>query len=127
MEAMADLVIKAEDSTPYVNFKVDGELKFEGRSLTENPINFYNSLIVWVKKLKVEKVKIIMKIEYMNTSSTKMFLEFLKQIENNKKFKQVKIDWYYESDDYDMLELGELFQDNLEKSKLHFIECVDLE
>jgi tagatose-1,6-bisphosphate aldolase len=51
-------------------------------------------------------------LEYFNTSSSKCLLDILKklQIVSQNGGSKVKVVWYYEEDDEDMLEAGEDYQ-----------------
>ena len=48
-------------------------------------------------------------LEYFNTSSSKCILDVFKKLETLSGT-EVKVNWYYEEDDEDMLEAGEDYQ-----------------
>ena len=124
---MTDLLIAQTDSTPQIDFKISGQMTMKGSSLPENPQNFFDPLYNWVKELSVETVQIDLKLEYVNTSSSKRVIELIKAIDNNNKVKKVNLSWYYEEDDLDMLEYGEMIEKSLKRTKTKFIECDDLD
>ena len=82
---MNSLVIRKTDSTPEISFLQKGELTITGRSLPEDVHKFYDPLIDWVKKYEGDKVKVELKLEYlntikidqMNTSRILLFFSFL--------------------------------------------------
>ncbi len=106
--------MKGTSETPEVMLdKVNGAIKFSGRSLPEDAKSFYNPIKEWLSQYAQNPKKgthAIFAYEYFNTASSKMILEMLdilKQVES--KDDQLKIDWYYLEDDEDMLEAGEDF------------------
>ncbi|MCB0482063.1 MAG: DUF1987 domain-containing protein [Flavobacteriales bacterium] len=109
---MENLIIEASSKTPAVSFGIDGKMELSGRSIPENAIDFYKPLYDWLDAFAANpcsQVEINIKLEYFNTSSSKCLLDVFKKAEAIGKTKnsQVKINWYYEVDDEDMLEAGE--------------------
>ena len=123
---MNSLVIQKTDSTPEISFLQKGELKITGRSLPEDVHKFYDPLIDWIKQLNVEKVKVDLKLEYLNTSSTKKILNLLIALDENENVSEININWYYEFDDLEMEDLGSVYEDELNRARFHFIEGVDI-
>ncbi len=119
---MDDLFIDDTPSTPEIKFEKSGSLSIRGKSLPEDPRRFYNPLFKWVEELSSDHVDIKVQLEYINTSSTKRIIELIKKIDNNSKIKKVNMSWYYEIDDPDMLEFGEVIQHNLRRTKTNYIE-----
>ncbi|MFC2096219.1 DUF1987 domain-containing protein [Bacteroidota bacterium] len=122
---MDDLFINNTASTPEIKFESSGKLSISGKSLPEDPRKFYNPLFKWAEELDTDHVDIDMKLEYVNTSSSKRIIEFLKTIDNNRKIHKIDLNWYYEADDPDMLEFGEVIQHNLRRTKANYIEYED--
>lgn len=127
MYNMDDLYIDNTPSTPEIKFEKSGNLSIRGKSLPEDPKRFYNPLFKWVEELNTDNVDIQVQLEYVNTSSSKRIIELLKKIDNNSKIKHVKMNWYYEIDDPDMLEFGEVIQHNLRRTKTNYVEYDDEE
>lgn len=123
---MNSLVIEQTDSTPEISFLEKGELKISGRSLPEDVHKFYDPLINWVKNLVTTKVKLDLKLEYLNTSSTKKLLNLLIALDDNQFVNEIVVNWYYEFDDLEMEDLGEIYQDEMKRIKFLFIEGVDI-
>ena len=124
---MEDLLIQKTAFTPEINFKISGQMTMKGSSLPENPQEFFVPLFNWVNELNVEQVQIDLKLEYVNTSSSKRVIELIKAIDNNNQVKKVNLSWYYEEDDLDMLEYGEMIERSLKRTKTNFVECDDLD
>lgn len=123
---MEDLLINGTASTPVVNFKMCGELNLEGRSLPEDSVTFYQPLFEWAKQLTAEKVLVNIKLEYINTSSSKQLLTLLKIVTENENCKSVKVNWYYEEGDLDGLETGEHYS-TIVDAPFKFIEYAETE
>ncbi|MDA3953193.1 MAG: DUF1987 domain-containing protein [Bacteroidales bacterium] len=122
---MDDLLIQPTESTPQVEFKKSGQLSIKGRSLPEDPKKFYGQLFEWAEELTAEDVQIDVKLEYVNTSSTKKIMELLKKVDGNKKIKHLHLNWYYEVDDLDILEFGEIIGRTVKRIKANYIEYED--
>jgi len=107
---MEDLIIKQTAETPEIKFNVSGHLLIKGVSIPENITNFYTPVINWIKDLEnnmPNDVKLVFEIEYINTSSTRAFIEIIKKVNLlNDKCNSITIVWRYEADDEDNLDLG---------------------
>ncbi|MBU8893126.1 MAG: DUF1987 domain-containing protein [Bacteroidales bacterium] len=123
---MNSLVIQKTDSSPEISFLANGQLKIYGRSLPEDVHKFYDPIIDWVKYLETNEVKVDLKLEYLNTSSTKKILNLLIALDENDKIAEINVNWYYEFDDLEMEDLGGIYKDELSRIKFHFIEGVDI-
>jgi len=117
---METLNVKGTKSTPNIMFNTNKGLLFiTGRSFPEMPETVYKPLFDRLNKVKTNNLVITIELEYINTSSTKMLLNLLKEAEN--KIKEVSIIWTSEEDDEDMIELGEYFASML-KAPFEFKE-----
>jgi hypothetical protein len=95
--------------TPWIILET-GRIFIMGRSIPENPNDFYRPVQEWISKYVqnyTEKSKIELGFEYINTSSTKWIFTMLKELSEMKEIaKNAKVTWYYEHGDEDMCELG---------------------
>ncbi|MCG8409723.1 MAG: DUF1987 domain-containing protein [Bacteroidales bacterium] len=123
---MTNLFIQKTRSTPEIDFKISGELIITGRSLPEDVHRFYDPIVDWIEKLECENLTLDLKLEYLNTSSTKKILTLLLTINENLKIKNITVNWYYESDDMEMEDLGLIYEEDVTRAKFNFIEGVDL-
>jgi hypothetical protein len=119
---MNNLIVEPTSSTPYIQFKADGRMLIEGRSLPENVMKFYIPLIEWASKLTCQVVKLDINLEYMNSASTKKLLEFLKVLDANSHIQTFIVNWHYEAEDEDSLENGQIFEDLLRKAQFRYHE-----
>jgi hypothetical protein len=113
-----NIKLEPTKKTPWVIFE-QGRVFIMGRSISENPGDFYKPLIEWIKgysENEGERIKVELGFEYINTSSIKWILAFLKAMSEIKDFtRRVRVIWYYEHDDMDMFDLGFILKS--------FIEC----
>lgn len=112
---MNPIYIKSTYNTPEVNFDAKkGLLEFTGRSIPEHAIFFYEQLVNWAKEYadsNPSETTVNIKLDYLNSSSHKFMLELLEKLEplrtNGHK---LTINWYYEFDDEEMLDMGKEFE-----------------
>lgn len=107
---MKDLIIKETEKTPSVSLSTNGVLKIEGRSIPEDAAKFFKPLLDWTKEFTAEEIRVDIKLEYFNTSSSKFILEMLRLLENNDNNKNILVNWFYEEGDLDVLESGQYFE-----------------
>ncbi len=121
--------IEGTPKTPSVKFDAEkGVIEIKGRSIPENSIEFYKPLVDWLEKYAnepLDSTRVIVQLEYFNTSSSKCILDVFKKLESiHKSNKEVLINWYYEEDDEDMLEAGEDYE-SIIRVPFKMIEIVD--
>ena len=107
-----DLRIEKTSKTPEVLFSAsDKRLVLFGRSRSEDPHKFYVPVYDLLDKMKTEnsdKLELLFKLYYMNTSSSKCIYRILKSVKDLiDQGCKVQLEWYYMEDDDDMVELGE--------------------
>lgn len=108
---MENLYIPLTQQTPEVLFQTNGELSIKGVSIPENTHAFYGGAMDWLKELEFElpkAIKLNLDFEYLNTASNRSVIELIKQVvKYQQKRVPVEINWLYEADDEDALELGQ--------------------
>ncbi|MDX9848546.1 MAG: DUF1987 domain-containing protein [Tenuifilaceae bacterium] len=125
---MQKLEIKETLTTPYVLLDSDqGEIRFEGRSIPENVIDFYQPLINWIERYSrdpSESTSVHFKLEYFNTSSSKRIFDIMKRMETIPATtgKSVTINWYYEEDDEDIYFAGNDYKALITKVDFNLVE-----
>jgi len=122
---MENLLLASTKRTPEVSFTTDGRLTISGRSIPEDPTQFYDQLFEWIYfycQQPNETTTIDIALEYFNSGSSKSILHILRAlVDTAKKGKHISINWYYEEGDEDILERGEYYESILEM-KFNFIE-----
>jgi RNA processing factor Prp31 len=114
---MDKLLINPTSTSPSVLFFLNkGVLSISGKSYLENVVEFYktieNALDDFIENHSHNSLLITCEFEYMNTSSSKIFLNILKKAVDN--VEKVSLVWGHEEDDEDMQELGEIFEEFLD-------------
>jgi hypothetical protein len=111
--------VEATDETPKVVLDADnGVFEFSGKSLPEDVTVFYDPIIEWIEKYAEspnKPTKVVFKMDYFNTASSKLILDILMAFEEiHEEHECVNVDWYFREDDEDMEEAGDEFSDIVE-------------
>jgi hypothetical protein len=116
---MKPISINATFNTPAVKLNPqEGLFLLEGRSIPEDPGVFYEPILSWVDDYfnnPTSLTHIIIKLEYVNSGSSKYLLEFFRIIDkNHQEGKKCKITWYYEEEDEAIQDLGEHYKNTID-------------
>lgn len=100
--------------TPLVEmFFSKGYFKIIGKSVPENATNFFNPVLNGLdmySKNPVKSTTVDFHLEYFNTSSSKYLLDILMLLDSiYSEGNDVKINWYYDENDEEILEVGQDF------------------
>lgn len=81
-------------------------------------MDFYRPILTWLKKYieqPCSSTTVIFKLKYSNTSSLQFIYDIISLV-NQKQHKKTKLSvvWYYASDDVDMKEVGEDYNDSFD-------------
>ena len=112
---MSDLIIIDSIKTPSLSFGISGVFEIKGKSIPENSLEFYRPVFEWLddySQKPAPQTELKISLEYFNTSSSKCLLDIFRRLEtiNLSGMSEVKVSWYYEADDEDMMEAGEDYQ-----------------
>lgn len=124
---MEALFVEGTNKTPTIICDDEkGLIEIKGRSSPENSTMFFKSLMDWIEQYvtqPAEKSIINVRLEHFNTSSSKCFLDMFKKLEAiTNSSNEIVINWYYETDDEDMLEAGETYE-SMTKIPFNMIRC----
>jgi hypothetical protein len=122
---MENLIIQGGNSLPHVEFNINGKLKIQGRIITDNPINTFEPLILWINKMEAKKIEFSIELDYINTSASKQLFSMLRLLDENSNIDEILVKWYYEADDDDHLETGEFFEDKLNRVEFEYLAVKD--
>ncbi len=116
---MDDLYLKKSFNSPEVEFITEsGELNIEGRSIPEDPGEFFDRLINWLNEYflnPIDATVMNIKLEYINSGSSKYMLELLRIMKvNHEKGRDVLIKWYFEEGDESIEELGQHYEQTIQ-------------
>jgi len=121
--------ISPTKNTPKVILDPKGMFKLTGRLISENPLDFFNSIEEWLNeylKNPAEITFVEICLEYINSVGTKYLLNIIHEIVNihlQKNKKKFVINWYYKEEDEDMREKGTFFSSVL-KVPINFIKII---
>lgn len=116
---MEPFVLDPTDETPTVVLdKTNNKFELSGKSLPEDVTTFYDPILEWLDEYAsnpndptVFKFKMI----YFNTASSKLIMDILLKLEEMvEDGANVKVEWFYQENDEDMMEAGEEFSDIVE-------------
>ena len=103
------LVIEPTKKTPWIVLE-PGKVLILGRSILENPAEFYRPVHEWVTKYICENhsmTTIQLGFEFINTTSIKWVYAIIKELARIPEINvRARITWYYEEGDEDMCDLG---------------------
>ncbi|MBN2487326.1 MAG: DUF1987 domain-containing protein [Bacteroidales bacterium] len=108
---MEKLIIGKTQNTPAVSFDADsGVFSIEGRSIPENPGDFYDPILNWLGgyfKSPAEKTIFNVTLDYVNSGSSKYLLGIFRVLKKHySEGLNIEINWYYEEDDEAIESLG---------------------
>ncbi len=108
---MEKLIIEADIDIPAMVLDKEANcFEISGKSLPEDVVKTYLPVLNWIDqyvKDPLDETVFVFKLNYLNTASTKAMTQIVHRlktlIDNGKK---LKVNWYYELDDFDMKKLG---------------------
>ena len=118
---MEVLNLAGTEDTPTIVLNAEEKVfSISGRSLPEDAASFYAPVLKWLSDFESSQsgvnITFEVKLEYFNTASSKLLLDIFSKLEdiNSNDSNTVKLEWYYETDDEDMMEAGEEYSELVE-------------
>lgn len=114
MAAIRSFSLEATKETPMVVLDPENN-RFEvsGRSFPLNAKGFYAPILDWLDEYAAQpntSTVLKFRLEYFNTPSSKSISDIMKRLKAMKDAgNNVIIEWHYEEDDVDILDLGHVF------------------
>ncbi len=102
--------------TPFIELNPNtGNFEMKGKSIPENTKGFYTPLFAWIEEYAIKpapQTTFDIQLDYFNTSSAKVIVDFFKKLESIEKSGKGKItiNWHHDEDDGDMMEAGQDYQ-----------------
>ncbi len=120
-----EIICNQTDRSPLVT--LDGaELTLSGRSYMDNAVEFYRNLIARIGGMKFEKMDVVVRLEYFNTSSSKCLLELFHSFEKtSKEGRPMRVFWYHSPECPDLEEAGEDYRDLVTGIPFELVEAQD--
>ncbi len=116
---MEDFIHPKTSYLPEVSFIAKtGMLTITGRSVSENPVPFFQSLQNWVSSyFEAPQVKTVLNfnMEFVNSSSAKLIYNIIEIVNYHSEHGcQCEVLWHFEQDDESMEELGLHYQSSFD-------------
>jgi hypothetical protein len=124
---MDSLIIEHSKNTPKVLFRTNGNLLLEGRIILEDTVTFFDPIVGWMEKLEAPEVRFTIKLDYLNTSASKLLFNVLQMLSENPNIGNVKVDWYYDEDDEDHLDTGKFYEESIDNISFEYIAMSEVE
>ncbi len=109
---MENIYIKKTKKTPLVNLNIEENIfQIKGPSFSEDVIEILNPILDWIDS-EIPKLDKELICEFyftvLNSSSHKKIFQILLKLNSLlDNGKDIKINWYYDEDDEDIMEMGE--------------------
>ena len=105
------LSIEETQNTPAIRcVKSEGVIELKGRSIPEDPVNFYKPFIDWVESYSNDakpETTVYIHLLYFNTSTSHCLLRLFKHLDKiHKTGKTVIVNWFYDKDDDEFYDAG---------------------
>ncbi len=117
--------LESTKKTPNVLLDPSGRIRIGGRSIPEDASKFYDNILNWVLDYchtPSDSTVVDIELEYFNSGSAKFVMQILRELsELLTEGKDLKVNWYYEEGDDDILERGEYYSSILDL-EINFIE-----
>ena len=122
---MEALTLESTKKTPMVMLDPAGKMRIGGRSIPEDASKFFDEILNWILEYvnaPQDQTVIDIELEYFNSGSAKFVMQILRELsELIHNGKELKVNWYYEEGDDDILERGEYYASILDLD-INFIE-----
>jgi hypothetical protein len=117
--------LESTKKTPNVLLDPSGRIRIGGRSIPEDASKFYDNILNWVLDYchtPSDSTIVDIELEYFNSGSAKFVMQILRELsELLAEGRDLKVNWYYEEGDDDILERGEYYSSILDL-EINFIE-----
>jgi hypothetical protein len=112
---MENLYLEETQDTPQVRLNKDEAIfELSGRSLPEDSVEFYEPVLTWIREYAKDPnptTAFNFKLEYFNTSSSKLILDVLFAL---KRVSNITVIWHFHEDDETMDEAGREYAEQVE-------------
>ncbi len=121
---LTEFILEPKEDTLAIECR-DGSISMKGNSILAYPRKFFQLVTDWVSEYVKEpavQTDVILKFEYIDTASVQSIFDILKLLKHIPDYeKSVLVNWYFEFDDPELLEVGEIMEARL-KLKFNYVE-----
>ena len=122
---METIRLESTKKTPMILLDPSGKMRIGGRSIPEDASRFFDGILNWILEYvndPQDSTVIDIELEYFNSGSAKFVMQILRELsELIHNGKELKVNWYYQEGDDDILERGEYYASILDL-EINFIE-----
>lgn len=108
---MKNLIIAETSNSPAINFNIStSHFSISGNSYSSGSYDIFQEVIQWLEEYAQHPAQSSLfefKLIYVNSSSGKSISRIITIIKDIAKTNDVKVKWYYQTDDEDIKEMGE--------------------
>jgi hypothetical protein len=117
--------IQQTDNKPYINLdELNCILTIKGASYGEHVDMFYEPIFAQVNEhIPTNDITINLAMSLMDSVSEKYIFHIIKTLTG---IHELVINWYYEEDDEDMLDTGEIWRDSLTGTEFNIYSVLDI-
>ncbi|MDM8523870.1 DUF1987 domain-containing protein [Desulfococcaceae bacterium HSG8] len=124
---MDNLKINATKCTPEIFSDYENNIfDIRGDSYPEDAKEFYEPVCSWLEEylgqLEDRKFAVNMELIYFNSSSAKVLTDIFDMLEEANSNENIIINWIYDEDNEDALDIGEEFQEDLESLEFNLVK-----
>lgn len=105
---------------------IHGEISFTGNSILSDPKAFFGRVFDWIHEYlnyPAETTVVNFRLDYVDTASVQQILELITHLKELRTGgHKLVVNWYYEMNDPELLELGEIMDGRLGLD-FNFIRC----
>lgn len=121
---MKEFILEPKEDTLAIECR-DGSISMHGNSILAYPRKFFQPVMDWVTEYvgqPAERTDVVLKFDYIDTASVQSIFDILKLLKKIPDYEDsVLVNWYFEFDDPELLEVGEIMEARL-KLKFNFVE-----
>lgn len=123
---MEKMIIQGAKSSPEVIFDCDQFLlEIKGDSYPEDAAEFFspvfNMLEECLERLGDNRLVVNIDLTYFNSSSAKVLTDIFDMLDEASGNKAIEVNWFYDEEDEDNLEIGEELKEDLKHLPFHLV------
>jgi hypothetical protein len=119
-----NLFIEGTKVFPEVNFNASGDLQITGRIISDHLCEHFLPAFEWIEECTCETVYFEVKLDYLNSNGMFLLLELLRCLENREEIESISVMWYYEEEDDEHFELGEIIREKLKRTQFNYLAYI---
>jgi len=116
-----NLFLEGSKIFPEVDFNASGDLKITGRIISDHLCEYFLPAFKWIEECACKMVYFEIDLDYLNSNGMFLLLELLRCLENREEIEMISVMWYYEDEDEEHFELGEIIREKLNRTQFNYL------